>query len=48
MGSKAAFAVKALDHMVLTVKDIQASVGFYTASLGMIHEKFGLDKGYER
>lgn len=30
-----------LDHLVLTVRDLQASVRFYTQVLGMTHEVFG-------
>ena len=30
-----------LDHLVLTVEDIDASVRFYTEVLGMRHEQFG-------
>lgn len=36
----AAFSVNALDHVVLTVKDISATVEFYTKRLGMTHEVF--------
>ncbi|KAJ9626876.1 hypothetical protein H2203_003332 [Taxawa tesnikishii (nom. ined.)] len=36
----ASFSVKALDHVVLTVNDIQATVNFYTQRLGMKHEAF--------
>ncbi|KAI9720535.1 MAG: hypothetical protein M1828_005619 [Chrysothrix sp. TS-e1954] len=32
--------VKALDHVVLTVADIDATLAFYTTHLGMIHEVF--------
>lgn len=32
--------VKALDHIVLTVRDISATVDFYTKHLGMKHERF--------
>lgn len=32
--------VKSLDHIVLTVKSIQATVNFYTQHLGMRHEAF--------
>lgn len=39
--------VKALDHVVLTVKSIEATVAFYTQRLGMHHEKF-VSKGDER
>jgi catechol 2,3-dioxygenase-like lactoylglutathione lyase family enzyme len=34
------FAVKSLDHVVLTVKSIEAAVNFYTDNLGMKHEVF--------
>ena len=44
MGS---FAVKSIDHVVLTVKDIPATVNFYTERLGMKHEVF-TSKGSER
>lgn len=37
-------AVKSLDHIVLTVKDIQATVDFYTKHLGMKHEAFSSPK----
>lgn len=47
MSSTAPFAVKSLDHVVLTVKDYQASIDFYTKRLGMTHEKFS-SKGDER
>lgn len=30
-----------LDHLVLTVKDMEATVGFYTRVLGMEHVTFG-------
>lgn len=43
----ASFAVKAIDHVVLTVKNIPATVTFYTTRLGMEHEKFS-SKGDER
>jgi len=33
-------AVKSLDHIVLTVKDLDATVTFYTTILGMRHEAF--------
>jgi catechol 2,3-dioxygenase-like lactoylglutathione lyase family enzyme len=32
--------VKSLDHLVLTVKSIPATVEFYTKLLGMKHEAF--------
>lgn len=44
------FAVKALDHVVLTCKNIPATVKFYTL-LGMKHESFRSSKdapGVER
>jgi len=43
----AAFAVKAIDHVVLTVKSIPKTVDFYTMRLGMKHETF-TSKGIER
>ena len=36
----ASFAVKSIDHVVLTVKSIEATVDFYTSRLGMKHEEF--------
>jgi catechol 2,3-dioxygenase-like lactoylglutathione lyase family enzyme len=30
-----------IDHLVLTVRDLQASIRFYTQVLGMTHEVFG-------
>lgn len=30
-----------IDHLVLTVQDLQASIHFYTQVLGMTHEVFG-------
>ncbi|KAK6398028.1 hypothetical protein LTR65_003108 [Meristemomyces frigidus] len=42
-----AFAVKAIDHVVLTVKSIPKTVDFYTTRLGMKHEQF-VSKGSER
>ena len=47
MFTPAPFAVKSLDHVVLTVKDYQATIDFYTKWLGMTHEKFS-SKGDER
>jgi catechol 2,3-dioxygenase-like lactoylglutathione lyase family enzyme len=41
------FTVKAIDHVVLTVKDIQATVAFYSKRLGMKHEVF-VSQGVER
>ncbi|KAK5134650.1 Glyoxalase domain-containing protein 5 [Meristemomyces frigidus] len=41
------FAVKALDHVVLTVKSIPKTIDFYTSRLGMKHETF-VSKGGER
>ncbi|OJJ81392.1 VOC family protein [Aspergillus glaucus CBS 516.65] len=34
------FAVKSLDHLVLTVRSIPETVAFYTEHLGMRHEIF--------
>ncbi|KAI9929856.1 hypothetical protein MW887_011662 [Aspergillus wentii] len=36
----ASFAVKSLDHLVLTVRCIPTTVAFYTTRLGMRHEVF--------
>ncbi|CEJ54589.1 Putative Catalytic activity: biphenyl-2 [Penicillium brasilianum] len=36
----AKFAVKSLDHLVLTVRSIPQTVAFYTTHLGMRHEVF--------
>ncbi|GAA84760.1 hypothetical protein AKAW_02874 [Aspergillus luchuensis IFO 4308] len=36
----AKFAIKSLDHLVLTVRSIPVSVAFYTSHLGMKHEVF--------
>ncbi len=36
--------VTKLDHIVLTVKDIQTTVSFYTTVLGMKLERFGRDR----
>ncbi|KAJ5539300.1 hypothetical protein N7513_007632 [Penicillium frequentans] len=36
----AKFAVKSLDHLVLTVRSIPDTVAFYTTHLGMRHEVF--------
>ena len=41
------FAVKALDHVVLTVKSIPKTIDFYTTRLGMKHSSF-VSKGDER
>ncbi|MEU5882613.1 VOC family protein [Spirillospora sp. NPDC047279] len=30
-----------LDHLVLTVTDLDATIGFYTRVLGMAHDSFG-------
>lgn len=43
----ASFAVKSIDHVVLTVKNIPATITFYTTRLGMKHEVF-TSKGVER
>ena len=36
--------IKSIDHIVLTVRDIQATVDFYQATLGMAVETFGRDR----
>lgn len=36
----AAFSVKSLDHVVITAKDIPATIEFYTKRLGMKHQVF--------
>lgn len=36
--------IKQLDHLVLTVRDLQASVFFYCEILGMRHEIFGTQR----
>ncbi|KAL6238801.1 hypothetical protein BDW75DRAFT_227613 [Aspergillus navahoensis] len=36
----APFAIKSLDHLVLTVRSIPDTVAFYTTHLGMRHEVF--------
>lgn len=36
----APFAVKAIDHVVITVRDYQKTIDFYTTRLGMRHEVF--------
>ncbi len=41
MDEKSSVAVVRLDHLVLTVRDIEASVRFYTQVLGMRVETFG-------
>jgi hypothetical protein len=38
--SSPAVKVKSLDHVVLTVKSLEATADFYTTHLGMKHEKF--------
>ena len=45
--SMSTFAVKALDHVVLTVKSIPKTIDFYTTRLGMKHASF-ISKGGER
>jgi predicted enzyme related to lactoylglutathione lyase len=39
--------VKALDHVVLTVADVAATVAFYANLLGMRHEVFASPKNPE-
>ena len=36
--------INSIDHIVLTVRDIQATVDFYQANLGMSVETFGGDR----
>jgi len=36
--------VESLDHLVLTVKDLEASINFYSSVLGMTVERFGVSK----
>lgn len=43
----ATFTVKSIDHVVLTCRDIPATVDFYTTKLGMKHEVFE-SKGSQR
>lgn len=40
--------LKALDHLVLTVKDIDTTVAFYTTILGMTHMPFEVADGSTR
>lgn len=40
--------ITALDHLVLTVADLDATVRFYTRALGMTAETFRADDGTER
>lgn len=37
-------AVKALDHVVLTVRNYAPTIAFYTKTLGMKHEVFSSAK----
>ena len=46
--SSPAVKVKSLDHVVLTVKSLDATADFYTAHLGMQHETFKAGDGVER
>jgi len=46
--SSSSFAVQSIDHVVLTVASIQATVDFYTKHLGMTHETFVSGDGVER
>lgn len=41
-------AVRSLDHLVLTVADVERTVGFYTRVLGMAAEIFRPEDGSER
>ena len=40
--------IQSLDHLVLTVRDIQVTVGFYTKVLGVKAEEFTPDGGVAR
>jgi hypothetical protein len=46
--SSSAVKVKSLDHVVLTVKSLDATADFYTTHLGMQHETFKAGDGVER
>jgi len=46
--SSPSFSVASIDHVVLTVATIQATVDFYTKHLGMTHETFVAGDGVER
>ena len=46
--SSSAVKVKSLDHVVLTVKSLDATADFYTTHLGMQHETFKAVDGVER
>jgi len=46
--SSSAVKVKSLDHVVLTVKSLEATADFYTTHLGMQHETFKAGDGVER
>ena len=46
--SSPAVKVKSLDHVVLTVKSLDATADFYTTHLGMQHETFKAGDGVER
>ncbi|MCW2923201.1 MAG: putative ring-cleaving dioxygenase [Thermoleophilia bacterium] len=41
---RAAISVEAIDHLVLTVRDLEATLRFYCGVLGMREERFGDDR----
>ncbi|KAG9198606.1 hypothetical protein G6514_009782 [Epicoccum nigrum] len=41
----ASFSVKALDHVVLTARDVPKTIEFYTQRLGMRHQVFSTPGG---
>lgn len=47
LSSNSPITVQSIDHVVLTVRDLNATIAFYTTHLGMGHEKFS-SKGDER
>ncbi|KAF4552670.1 Hypothetical protein D9617_9g024590 [Elsinoe fawcettii] len=45
IANPASCTVKSLDHLVLTIKDIRATIAFYASHLGTIHETFDIEDG---
>ena len=43
MKNKRSFRVERLDHLVLTVASIEASIAFYETVMGMMPVRFGVD-----
>ncbi|MGC4190880.1 MAG: VOC family protein [Thermomicrobiales bacterium] len=43
-GTSGGVVVERLDHLVLTVRDMDASCAFYTGALGMTEERFAGDR----